>query len=122
MSQETRRAVLEILCWVFAAFAISGIILACCGCAQIGQAVGVSAPQKYAPQDDWTYRIRYFSNWYYLNQPEEFKAYVMNYLKHIHAENYLFVIPCYAERLNCPGYPGYCKRLEGIAVYYAKEK
>jgi len=122
MKQETRQALIEILCWLFALFTISAIILTCCGCMQIGHVNVESQPQKIIPQDDWSYRIRYFSNWYHLNQPEKFETFVKGYLKYLRDEDYLFMRHFYAERLNCKGYPGYCKRLEGIAVYYAKEK
>ena len=114
MNQETRQTIIEVLCWVFALCVLSAIILTCCGC----KLVLIGKPGlSWVAGNEINRPVLYF-RMLKIESEEEFISRVMDAIKNT---DYIRVRPLYAESLNCEGWPG-GKRLDAIAVYYAKEK
>ena len=114
MNQETRQAIIEVLCWVFALFVLSAIILTCCGC----KLVLIGKPGLHWVAGNEINRPVLYFRMLKLESEVEFISRVMDAIKDT---NYIRVCPLYAESLNCEGLPG-GKRLDAVAVYYEKKK
>jgi len=113
--QEFRKTLIEVLAWVFALLVLTAIIMTQCGCLAIP--TSIKKPMSWRAGHEINYPVLHFR----MLKLESEAGFMLRVMDAIKDTDYIRVRPLYAESLNCEGLPG-GKRLDAVAVYYAKEK